>query len=76
MVIWCVAATIHVEECGSWVFGKVAPHFYGPFPILEEVDKVDCRLQLPPTTNIHPIFHVSQLKLAKGTNFKSCPLLD
>ena len=34
-----------------------------PFPILGKVGKVSYRVELPPRLKIHPIFHVSYLKL-------------
>jgi hypothetical protein len=43
--------------------GKLAPHYIGPFPILERCGPVAYKLDLPPSlTNVNDIFHVSQLK--------------
>jgi hypothetical protein len=45
------------------VKGKLAPHYIGPFPILEKCGTVAYKLDLPPSLiGVHDIFHVSQLK--------------
>jgi hypothetical protein len=45
------------------VEGKLAPHYIGPFPILEKCGTVVYKLDLSPSlAGVHDIFHVSQLK--------------
>lgn len=42
---------------------KLIFRFYGLFKILERVEAMAYRLELPPHCHIHPVVHVSQLKL-------------
>ena len=55
--------------------GKLAPRYVGPFKILERVGKVAYRLELPQElSNIHPVFHVSNLKKCLADTNLEIPL--
>jgi hypothetical protein len=45
---------------------KLSTKFYGPFRVIEKVGTAAYRLQLPDNAEIHPVFHVSQLKQHLG----------
>jgi hypothetical protein len=56
---------------------KVAPRFIGPFKILEKRGEVAYQLELPSQlSNVHDVFHVSQLKKCLWVPEEQIPMKD
>jgi hypothetical protein len=59
------------------VRGKLAPRFIRPFKILEKRGEVAYQLELPPQlSDVHDVFHVSQLKKCLCMPEEQLPMED
>jgi hypothetical protein len=72
----------HTFSVGDWDYLKLHPYvqsslahrsnqklafkYFGPFWVLARIGSVAYKLELPPTSSVHPVFHVSQLKQSVG----------
>jgi hypothetical protein len=46
--------------------GKLSPHFYGPYQVIEVINEVVIHLRLPTGARIQGVFHVGLQKLFRG----------
>ena len=47
---------------------KLSPKYYGPYKVLQNIGTKAYKLELPASSRVHPIFHVSCLKKVIGEN--------
>ena len=50
---------------------KIAAKYYGPYKIIARIGLTAYKLLLPDKARVHPVFHISQLKLALGQQEQS-----
>ena len=47
---------------------KLSPKYYGPYKVLQKIGTMAYKLQLPASSRVHLVFHVSCLKKVIGEN--------
>ena len=49
-------------------YNKLLPKYYGPYRMLQNIGTMAYKLELPASSRVHPVFHVSCLKKVIGEN--------
>lgn len=49
---------------------KFSPRFAGPFKIIKKISSTAYKLELPPASRAHPVFHISQLRRYRVDTFE------
>ncbi|XP_075107137.1 uncharacterized protein LOC142180108 [Nicotiana tabacum] len=65
-LVWLRLHPYHQKSVAGQLRHKLAPRFFGPFPMLRRIGEVAYELQLPSDCKLHSVFHVSLLKAFKG----------
>ena len=52
----------HLQTLQTGPVPKLFSQFCGPFTVLKKVGQVAYKLELPETSRVHPVFHVSRLR--------------
>lgn len=65
-----VQSSIAAHSCN-----KLAFKFFGPFRVLPRIGSVAYKLELSPSSSVHLVFHVSQLKMVVGSGHSASPSL-
>ena len=45
---------------------KLTPKYYGPYKVLQKISSMAYKLEIPSSSRVHPVFHVSWLKKLIG----------
>ena len=45
---------------------KLSPKYYGSYKVLQKIGTMACKLELPASSQVHPVLHVSCLKKVIG----------
>jgi hypothetical protein len=66
-LVWLKIQLYAQSSVASRLCTKLAYRYFGPYEVEAKIGPAAYRLKLPPTSSVHPVFHVSLLKKVTGT---------
>lgn len=62
-MVWIKRLPMRQKSLLGQPYSKLLPRFYDPFMVLQHIGMAAYRLALPASALIHPVFHMTRLKL-------------
>ena len=60
--VWLSRDVLHFNNANVKSRFKLSPRYIGPYKIIREINPSAFELDLPSNVNLHPVFHISELK--------------